>query len=140
MASTDAINNHLVQELSAKVKQNWLRDCINYFKENEPHFSFNELLEGVKEQLFLANYKDSCDPVIPTTFKNRKDIWMLNQSLFLQMQFLVDICELKFKNNVWARSLTSFTFQLSLFMNSGDNYTRSSWMIRKRSKSLEIFK
>lgn len=91
----EAVKSRLVRELSVKIKINWLTDCVNYFIENEAGISHDELFRNTKEQLLLANYSHACDPVISMQLRNTETIWTFRENLFLQMQFIVDICKLK---------------------------------------------
>jgi hypothetical protein len=89
----EAVRNRLVQEMSINIKPDWLVDCVNYFLQNDPSISIDNLFNGTIEQLLLTHYAHACDPVIPNELRTVTTIWTLKENLFLQMQFLVDICE-----------------------------------------------
>lgn len=89
----EAVKTRLVQELNVKIKLDWLGDCVNFFKQNDPRIAFDKLYESTKEQLLLANYAHACDPVISNAFRTINTTWNFKEKLFLQMEFIVDICK-----------------------------------------------
>lgn len=91
----ETIKNRLVQELNVNIKINWLDDCVNYFVQDNPEIQIDSLYKSARTQLLLANYQHACDPVIPNAFRtgSAELIWTFKETLFLQMQFILDICK-----------------------------------------------
>lgn len=89
----DLIATRINKELNCKIKRDWLNDCVLFFKENDPQISENELYQSAVDQLILESIGNVCNPLIPSDFQTRNGIWTMNQNLFLQMNFIVEICE-----------------------------------------------
>lgn len=95
----ETVKNRLKQELYVNIKQNWLEDCVNYFVHSDPQIGIDNLYKNTKTQLLLANYPHFCDPVIPNSFRTVDTTWTYRGNLFLQMQFILDICKLSQHSN-----------------------------------------
>lgn len=89
----DLIGTRINNELHCKIRREWLNDCVKFFKQNEPQISEDKLYKSTLDQLYLETIQNVCSPIIPNEFRTRKDIWTMNQSLFLQMTFIIEICK-----------------------------------------------
>lgn len=84
----------LVKELCLNMQDEWLTECIKYFIQRDGFDNLNSLYDNVKDQLLLANIVDASNRVISEMFFTKKNCeWMFNDKLFLQMQFIVEICK-----------------------------------------------
>lgn len=45
VSKVEQITARFARELNAKVKQKWIIECINFFEENDPLLTENELFE-----------------------------------------------------------------------------------------------
>ena len=89
----DSIETRIKKELHCKIRREWLNDCVKFFKGEEPQISENKLYQSTLDQLYIETIENICIPTIPREFQTRKDIWTMNQNLFLQMTFIVEICK-----------------------------------------------
>lgn len=92
-SQVDLMATRINKELNCKIKLDWLNDCVCFFKNEDPQISEKKLYSSSLEQIFLETIENVCDPIIPNDFQTRRDIWTMNQSLFLQMNFIIEICE-----------------------------------------------
>lgn len=94
VSEMDALNARFAEELFVKVNQEWLSECVNFFMAQGSNISENELYERAISQLMLEDISIACMPSLTNEFRFQKNIWTLNKNLFLQMQYLIDICKL----------------------------------------------
>ena len=87
------VRSKLSSDIKAKVQEDWLKECVTYFIQTDPGINNNQLYENVKDQFCLANLSDTSQRVISDMFVTKKDSWTLKDSLLLQMQYILDVCE-----------------------------------------------
>lgn len=87
----DIVKLKLMSTDTIKVKDDWIRECVNFFISQEPVIDNETLYQQVMEQFLLSDMKESSNPVIPVTVLQKKQAFTLNGTFILQMQFIVDI-------------------------------------------------
>lgn len=67
--------------------------CVQFFIEENPTISIDQLFQQAEEQWELSDLGDSGIQCLPDSIFNKKESHMVNGSFPLQMQFLLDISE-----------------------------------------------
>lgn len=67
--------------------------CVEFFIEENPSISSNQLYQQAQEQWELSDLCDSAVKCLPDSIFNRKDIQSITGTFPLQLQSLLDISE-----------------------------------------------
>lgn len=87
----EIVKSKLLANETIKVKDDWLRECVQFFIGQTPGIDNGTLYQQVLEQFLLSDLKESSNPVIPSTILQNKQRFTLNGTFVLQLQFLIDI-------------------------------------------------
>lgn len=72
--------------------------CVNWFIEEDPAISINQLYDQANEQWQLSDLSDSGVPCLPESIFVNKQVHMINGNYPLQIQYLLDISEYRSLN------------------------------------------
>lgn len=67
--------------------------CVQFFIEENPTISIDQLFQQAEEQWELSDLGDSGIKCLPDSIFNKKECHTINGTFPLQMQFLLDISE-----------------------------------------------
>ncbi|XP_031640716.1 recQ-mediated genome instability protein 1-like [Contarinia nasturtii] len=76
-----------------RLDSDWLNGCVEFFIDENPSISINQLCQQAEEQWELSDLSDSGIKCLPDSIFARKDIQTINGTFPLQIQFLLDISE-----------------------------------------------
>lgn len=88
----DFIKSKLLSSYSVKAKNLWIEDCVKFFISQAPNIDNETLYQQAFEQFLLADVTEAGNPVIPGTIQQRKEVFTLNGTFVLQLQFIIDVC------------------------------------------------
>lgn len=71
----------------------WICSCVQFFIEEEPSISSNQLFQQAEEQYELSDLCDSGIKCIPDTVFSKKESHIIDGTFPLQIQKLLDITE-----------------------------------------------
>lgn len=89
----DIVKQKLSSNNFIKVKDDWIRECVNFFISQAPAIDNETLYQQVIEQFLLSDLKDASVAVIPQSIFQNKTAFTLNGTFILQLQSLLDICK-----------------------------------------------
>lgn len=76
-----------------RVTNDWLEGCVEYFLEERPDITDQELLEETYEQYLLADVCEIGLPCIPENIVRVKEIQTIEGRFTAQMQYVMNVCE-----------------------------------------------
>lgn len=77
-----------------RVTDHWLEGCMEYFLEERPEITSQELLEETFDQYLLADVCEVGLPCIPENIKRVKGIQVIEGRFVAQMQYVMNVGEL----------------------------------------------
>lgn len=78
--------------------------CAQWFIEEEPNLTVDELFERAREQWMLSDLGDSGKPCLPDSIFDMKESHIVEGVYSVQMQYLLDICECELNcHSVWCQ-------------------------------------